>query len=97
MNENGFQRLLKREIRERLPGAIIMKADPNDIQGIPDLLVLYNDRWAALECKKTSSASKRPNQDFYVHKMNEMSFARFIFPENKEVVLDAMEQSLTTR
>lgn len=76
------------------PGCIVMKNDANYIQGIPDLIVLYNDRWAMLECKKSSSASKRPNQEYYVKKTNEMSFARFISPENKEDVLNELQQAL---
>jgi hypothetical protein len=70
-----------------------MKNDANYIQGIPDLLVLHGKHWASLECKKNASSKHRPNQDYYVDKMNGMSFSRFIFPENKEEVLDDLEQS----
>ena len=71
-----------------------MKNDSSYIQGIPDLLILYNDKWAALEVKKSRTASHRPNQEYYVDKMDDMSFARFIYPENKEVVLDELQQTL---
>lgn len=91
--ERDFQARLIKEIKERFPGSIVMKNDATYIQGIPDLMVLYKDRWAALEVKKSSTASKRPNQEYYVNAMNEMSFAAFICPENKEEVLNAMEQS----
>lgn len=97
MLENKFKQKLKKEIQERLPGSMVLHLDPNDIQGIPDMLVLYNNRWAALEGKKDASASHRPNQDYYVQQMNTMSFAAFIFPENKEEVLNDMERSLTGR
>lgn len=97
MLENRFKSLLRREIEQRLPGCLVLHLDPSDIQGIPDMLVLYEDRWAALEGKKNSSASHRPNQDYYVRMMNDMSFAAFIYPENREEVLDAMERSLTRR
>lgn len=70
-----------------------MKNDANYIQGIPDLLVLFGSKWASLECKRSSSSKHQPNQDYYVDKMNKMSFSRFIFPENKEEVLDDLEQS----
>ena len=70
-----------------------MKTDPNYIQGIPDLLILHNDKWASLECKKTANANKQPNQEYYVEKMNDMSFSRFIYPQNKEEVLDELRRS----
>lgn len=91
--ESSFQKKLKDEIKLRFPGSIITKLDSGDTQGIPDLLVLYKDRWAALECKKSKDEPHRPNQDYYVDKLNNMSFSAFIFPENREEVLNAMEQS----
>lgn len=91
--ESDFQSKLIKEIEKRFVGSIVMKNDANYIQGIPDLLVLFKNKWAALECKKEENSSKRPNQPYYVKMMNEMSFARFISPENKEEVLNDMEQS----
>lgn len=95
MLESTFQKKLKRELRKRFPGCIIMKNDASQIQGIPDLLILYKDRWAMLEVKRSANASKRMNQDYYVERMNELSFASFICPENFEEVLNALERSLT--
>lgn len=85
--ENKFQSDLKKELEKRFPGCIITKLDANNIQGIPDLLILYNDKWATLENKRNAKASKQPNQEYYVNKMNDMSFSRFIYPENKDEVL----------
>ena len=93
MLENKFQAKLIKEIKNRFPGCIVMKNDSSYIQGIPDLIILFKDRWAALEVKKSNDANHRPNQDYYVDKMNEMSYASFISPENKEEVLDGMERS----
>lgn len=87
MDERNFQAWLIKEIKHRLPGAIVLKTDPNYIQGLPDLLILFGNTWAALEVKKNARASHQPNQDFYVQGMEEMSFARFIFPENADDVL----------
>lgn len=96
-NENKFQAELIKELKERFQGCIVMKLDSGYLQGIPDLLVLYKKKWATLECKKNANAKKRPNQDYYVNLMNEMSFSRFIFPENKEEVLNDMEQAFKPR
>lgn len=93
MLENKFQAKLIKEIKNRFPGCIVMKNDSSYIQGIPDLIILFKNKWAALEVKKSNDASHRPNQDYYVDKMNEMSYASFISPENKEEVLDGMERS----
>ena len=90
--ESKFQSELKKELKDMFPGCIITKLDSGDIQGIPDLLILYKDKWATLENKRNAKASKRPNQEYYVNKMNEMSFSRFIYPENKDIVLDEVRE-----
>ena len=90
--ESQFQAKLKKTLKDRFPGCVVMKNDPNDIQGIPDLTVLYGKKWASLECKRSKIAHKQPNQEYYVDKLNKMSFARFIFPENEETVLNEMEE-----
>lgn len=69
-----------------------MKTDANYTPGIPDLLVLYKNKWAALECKRSANAKKRPNQPYYISKMNKMSFARFIYPENKKEVMNELRK-----
>lgn len=92
-NENEFQSKLIKELKVRFPGCIVTKLDANHIQGIPDLLILWNDRWAVLECKKSAKAKHQPNQDYYVKRLDEMSFSRFIFPENKESVLDELQSA----
>lgn len=93
MLENKFKTGLVKELKKRFPGCTVVHLNPNEVQGHPDLLVLYGPTWAALEGKKSANAPHRPNQDYYVQKMNEMSFAAFIYPENKEEILDAMERS----
>lgn len=90
MLESVFQSKLIKELKELFPDCIIMKNDSSYIQGIPDLLILYRNRWAALECKKSASASRQPNQEYYVEKMDSMSFASFVYPTNKDIVLDEL-------
>lgn len=92
--ESGFQDNLRKEIKERFPGSMIFKMD--QIQGIPDLLVLYKNKWASLECKKSANAKRQPNQEYYVGLMNEMSFSRFVSPENKEEVLNELHKTFSS-
>lgn len=77
-----------------LPGCVVLKNDPNYIQGFPDLLILFEGSWAALECKKTGRARRRPNQGYYIEKLNNMSYAAFISPDNEEDVLYELARSL---
>ncbi|MDD3040061.1 hypothetical protein [Bacteroides sp.] len=93
MLEKDFQSKLKQELKLLFIGCIVTKLDSGNIQGIPDLLILYKNKWATLECKKTITASKQPNQEYYVGLMNEMSFSRFISPENKEDVLNDLQRT----
>lgn len=97
MDEKYFQRKLIKELNDRYPDCIILKNDAGYKQGIPDLTIFYKDKWATLEVKASAKASHRPNQDLRVEKMNKMSFSAFIFPENKEEVLNELDRHFTTR
>lgn len=89
--ESGFQDNLIKDLKTMFPGCMTFKME--QMQGIPDLLILYKNKWASLECKKSANAKKQPNQEYYVGKMNEMSFSRFICPENKEEVLNELRST----
>ena len=91
--ERDFQRKVIKELKEEFPGCIVLKNDPDYIQGIPDLTVLYKDKWACLEIKKDENSKKQPNQEHYVKVMDEMSFSRFVYPENKEEVFHELQQT----
>lgn len=93
MLESKFQAKLIKDLKDRFEGCIVLKNDADYIQGVPDLMVLYQDKWAALECKRTEKAKHQPNQDYYVERMNTMSFARYIYPENRKEVLDDLERA----
>jgi hypothetical protein len=93
--ETDFQTGLKKDIRRLLPGCYVFKID--GLQGVPDLLILFNDRWALLEVKRDAQAPYQPNQEWYIEQFNKMSFSSVIFPENKEVVLNALQQAFTSR
>lgn len=93
-NENAYQGELIKKIRARIPGCTVLKNDPNYLQGIPDLLILYKDRWAMLEVKKSKGEKHQPNQDYYINKFGEWVYTSFIFPENEEVVLNELQRAL---
>lgn len=90
--ESKFQKELMDEIRELYPGCVILKNDSGYIQGIPDWTILYKKKWAVLEAKKEKKASHQPNQDYYVDKLNDMSYSSFVYPENRETVLDQLSK-----
>lgn len=97
MLERDYQARLIKKLRAMFPGCVILKNDSDYLQGIPDLLVLHRDRWAMLEVKASANSSVQPNQDYYVHKLNEMSFAAFIHPSNEQDVLRDLERAFTAR
>lgn len=97
MLERDYQADLIKKLRRLFPGCQVLKNDPDYQQGIPDLLVLYRDKWAALEVKVDGSAPNRPNQEYYIREMDDMSFAAFIYPGNEEEVLDALQQTFRPR
>lgn len=88
--ESQFQKALMDEIRDRYPGCVILKNDSGYIQGIPDWTILYKDKWAVLEAKRERKAKKQPNQEYYVDQLDNMSFSRFVYPENKDEVLEEL-------
>lgn len=90
--ESKFQKELMDEIKNRYPGCVILKNDSGYIQGFPDWTILYKDKWAVLEAKRNGKANHQPNQEYYVDKLNDMSFSRFVYPENKDQVLEELQQ-----
>jgi hypothetical protein len=94
LRESTYQKKVIDKILEQFPGAVVLKSDPNYIQGIPDLLVLRGPAWAALECKRSISSPVRPNQPYYVKLLNNMSYASFIYPENEERIMNELQQTL---
>lgn len=97
MRENTYQARLIKRLYKRFPGCIVLKNDSDYLQGIPDLLILYEDKWAALEVKAAPDAPNQPNQEYYVCEMDGMSFAAFIYPDIEKEVLDALQLTFRPR
>jgi hypothetical protein len=94
VSESKFQSELIRKLRRIFPDCVILKNDPGYLQGVPDLVIFYGNRYAFLEVKASERARVQPNQDYYVRKLNEMSFAAFVYPSNEEEVLCALRRAL---
>ena len=92
--ESRFQHEVIQELEERLPGCVVMKNATGLKDGFPDISVYRGRNWAMLECKRSESESHRPNQDWWVERLNDMSFASFIYPENRGEVLDSVVEYL---
>ena len=95
--ESQFQKEFLDEVRGRYPGCVILKNDSSYIQGFPDWTILYKDKWAVLEMKKEKNAKKQPNQEYYVNKLDGMSFSRFTYPENAREVMERLDEHFTGR
>lgn len=97
MLERNFQQSLIKDLKKEFPEALIYKMDAQYKQGTPDILILNGNKWAALEVKKSKTASHRPNQDYYVTKMNKMSYAAFVDPSNKAEVINELHETFRPR
>lgn len=94
IKESTFQAALIKRIKTEFPNSIVLKNDPNYIQGFPDLTVLLpNGKWAVLECKRSKTAHHQPNQDYYISEMSKTGFSRIVYPENEEEVLHDLQQT----
>lgn len=94
LKESRYQNQIIEKIRNNLPGCVILKNDANYLQGIPDLLILFEDKWAMLEVKVSATARHQPNQTYYVDLLDEMSWCAYIYPENESLVLDDLYETL---
>jgi hypothetical protein len=97
MAERNYQPKVIKRLREEFDGCLILKNDASYTQGVPDLIILYGDRWAMLEVKDSARAKVQPNQDFYVSELNHMSFAAFIYPENEDEVFFDLHLALDVK
>lgn len=100
MLERDYQARLIKEIKYRLPSAVVLKNDSGYQQGIPDLSIFYGDRWAVLEVKRSEHeflTNQVPNQDWFIETLDSMSYAAFIYPENEEQVLRDLQLALQPR
>ena len=97
IGRSGYQYKLKKKLEAMFPGCVILRNDPqSNFQGVPDLTILYKDKWATLEVKRSAKAPRQPNQVHYIEKFDEMSFAAFIHPGNEEEVLGDLQLAFSS-
>jgi len=94
MREAAYQAQLIKRLKLMFPGCVVLKNDSGYLQGIPDLLILFNERWAMLEVKTSQQAKHQPNQDYYVHLLDSMSWCSYIYPAIESTVLDDLQRTL---
>lgn len=97
MKESVYQNRVIRRLRKTFPDCVILKNDSSYVQGIPDLLILFNDRWAMLEVKAERDSPQRPNQEHYISLLAQMSYAAFVYPEIEDRVFDELQYALSNR
>lgn len=97
MRENKYQAYIIKKLYSMFPGCEVLKNDSSYRQGIPDIIILFGDKWATLEVKASAMSPEQPNQRYYVEQMNEMSFSAFIYPENEEEVLNELQHAFRNR
>ena len=91
--ESTFKHDLYKRIRDQFPGSEVLPNDAGYVQGIPDATVyLPNGRYLMLEGKRSATASKRPNQNYYVNESPLSPHAMFVSPENVEEVISELER-----
>lgn len=94
MLERKYQPELIKRLRIRFPGCVILKNDSSYMQGVPDLIILWHDRWGMLEIKRNLTSPYQPNQEYYIGMLNQMSFASVICPDNEDEVIRALERAM---
>lgn len=94
IKESDFQAKICKWLRAK--GCIVLKYQQNATTraGTPDLIFLKDGFWGALEVKRSKNAPFRPGQKEMVKKMDEMSWARVIWPENEKEILKELGEIL---
>ena len=94
MLEKDYQKGLIKRLEAAFPGCKVIKNDAQLKQGIPDLLILFKDKWACLEVKRSEHDRNkpRPNQEYWVEHYNNMSYASFIYPEIEEKIFSELRE-----
>lgn len=91
--EKEFESDYLDRLEKEFPGCVIIKGNSTMRQGIPDRLLLHEDNWAFLEFKRASNSDQQENQEYYIQKFGEMSYASFVHPGNADEVISEIHQA----
>lgn len=86
--ESKFERDFCKKLRMVHPDILITKLTGKP--GIPDRCVFFHGKHCFLEFKRSSSASKRPLQDWYIDNLGKHTYTSFVSPENASEVFQGV-------
>lgn len=94
MKESDFQSKMVKWLRAK--GCVVLKYQQNATTraAVPDIIFLKDGFWGAIEAKKSKTAKCRPGQKEMVAKLDSMSWAKLVFPENWDETRKELEQIL---
>lgn len=93
MAEARFQSKVVKWLRQKGCFVLVISAVPGIPDGMTDVLALIpGGGWAALEIKASKTAKMRPLQAPTIKKLNDMYFARKVYPENWDEVQAELSQ-----
>lgn len=72
----------------------ICKQDATTQKGVADLFFCIEGMYGWLELKATKNSPRRPGQEAFIHKMDEWSWAKVVWPEIWPEIQKELEQIL---
>lgn len=84
--ESKFEQDFCKKLRKVHPDILVTKMTGKP--GIPDRGIFFHDKFCFLEFKRSSSASKRPLQDWYINEFGKYTYTAFVSPENASEVFE---------
>lgn len=94
MTEQKLQTEITKWLRQKGCYVIKLNATAGVPVGAPDVLALKDGFWVALEIKASKTAHKQPLQQETIDKLDEWSYAKFVWPDNWPLIQSELERML---
>lgn len=91
VKESDFQAKVIKQLKSMGLAVVKNQAGPGVPTGFPDITAFGEGIYFCLECKTSARAKKQPRQDYWVNKLNEWSYATFIYPSNYDKVMSEIK------